>query len=175
MKFSDGRYTLHAKGSEALLERGGRLLLRDCRSGPSVAAPDSAPGPMLARALADSIDSITAAAEPRVRRLQPEAPGWEPRVLSLWTDSAGPVRLSVTEADDKGVMSGRTDYYFDAGRLAVVFGPVSRYVFRDTTLILWTTDSTQRVAEIPLRDMVARQNFVLGEIRQYLAMFGIEP
>jgi hypothetical protein len=71
-------------------------------------------------------------------------------------------------------MAGPTIYYFTGGRLEVVRGPVSQYVFRDTTLILWTTDSLQQVADVPLRDMVARQNFVLGEVRQYLAMFGVE-
>ena len=51
---------------------------------------------------------------------------------------------------------------------------LNQYVFRDTLLIFWTTDSLQPVADIPLRDMVARQNFVLGEVRQYLAMFGLD-
>jgi hypothetical protein len=84
------------------------------------------------------------------------------------------VKLSVTERTDAGSMSGQTIYYFIGGRLAVVRGPVSQDVFRDTTLILWTTDSLQHVEDVPLRDMVARQNFVLGEVRQYLAMFGVE-
>jgi hypothetical protein len=95
-------------------------------------------------------------------------------VLSLWADSGRAVKLTVTEPNGAGVMDSRTEYYFVGGRLEVVRGPVSQYLFRDTTLILWTTDSLQRAAEIPLRDMVARQNFVLGEVRQYLAMFGVD-
>jgi membrane-bound inhibitor of C-type lysozyme len=176
-KYSDGRYTLHTKGGEALLEQGGDVVLRDCRTAAAipVAESDAALTPVLAKAIADSIDSLTAPREPETRTLQPEAAGWNPRVLSLWADSGRPVKLSVTDPAAVGARDGVTRYYFVAGRLEVVRGPVSQYVFRDTTLILWTTDSLQQIADIPLRDMVARQNFVLGEVRQYLAMFGLEP
>lgn len=172
--YTDGRYTLHTNGPTAVLERGGEVILRDCRVAGAAPGPDSALTPARARSVVDSIDSLTAGVAPLVRTLQPEARGMDPRTISLWADSARPVKLSVTEPDDSGRMSGRIDYYFSDGRLEVVRGPVSQYVFRDTTLILWTTDSLQHVAEMPLRDMVARQNFVLGEVRQYLAMFSIE-
>ena len=177
--YSDGRYTLRTKGTEALLERGGDVILRDCRSGTVEARPDLAtevaPSPDRARAVADSIDSLTVSLTPMTRKLEPEARGKAPRVLSLWADSGRPVKLSVTEPAVAGGTDGANTYYFVGGRLEVIRGPVSQYLFRDTTLILWTTDSVHQAAEIPLRDMVARQNFVLGEVRQYLAMFGIEP
>jgi len=172
--YSDGRYTLLTNGPAAVLERGGEVILRDCRVAGTAPGPDSALTPARARSVVDSVDSLTAGVAPLVRTLQPEARGLDPRIISLWADSARPVKLSVTEPDDTGRMSGRVDYYFSDGRLEVVRGPVSQYVFRDTTLILWTTDSLQHVADMPLRDMVARQNFVLGEVRQYLAMFSIE-
>ena len=176
--YSDGRYTLRTKGTEALLERGGDVILRGCRSGraaaDSVVLADAAPSPARARAVSDSIDSLTVSLTPMTRKLVPEAQGRDPRVLSLWADSGRPVKLSVTEPTATGGAGGLTSYYFVGGRLEVVRGPVSEYLFRDTTLILWTTDSLHQGAEIPLRDMVARQNFVLGEVRQYLAMFGVE-
>jgi len=176
--YSDGRYTLRTKGDEALLERGGDVILRGCRAGTAAAplglATDSAPSPARARALSDSIDSLTVTLTPVTRKLVPEAQGRDPRVLSLWADSGRPVKLSVTEPSVTGGTNGLTSYYFVNGRLEVVQGPVSQYLFRDTTLILWTTDSLHQGTEIPLRDMVARQNFVLGEVRQYLAMFGVE-
>jgi len=173
-RYGDGRYLLHTKGPEARLERGGDIILSGCRIANASPEPDSALTPARAQAIADSIDSLTVSLEPLTRTLQPEAKGWDPRVLSLWADSGRPVKLSVTEPTDAGTMSGRTVYYFAGGRLEVVRGTVSQYVFRDTTLILWTTDSLQHVEDVPLRDMVARQNFVLGEVRQYLAMFGVE-
>ena len=173
-RYGDGRYLLHTKGPEARLERGGEVILSGCRIANASPEPDSALTPALARAIADSIDSLTVALEPLTRTLQPEAKGWDPRVLSLWADSGRPIKLSVTEPTEAETMSGRTIYYFTGGRLEVVRGTVSQYVFRDTTLILWTTDSLQHVEDVPLRDMVARQNFVLGEVRQYLAMFGVE-
>ena len=135
---------------------------------------DAAQSPARARALADSIDSLTVTLTPVTRKLVPEAQGRDPRVLSLWADSGPPVKLSVTEPSVTGGTNGLTSYYFVDGRLEMVQGPVSQYLFRDTTLILWTTDSLHQGTEIPLRDMVARQNFVLGEVRQYLAMFGVE-
>jgi hypothetical protein len=174
-KYSDGRYTLHAKGTEAQLERGGEVVLRDCHSTGDPPLPDSALTPTRAWVVAESIDAVVVAAQPLVRELLPERRGWQPRVLRLWADSGRPLRLSVTEPSARGVMDRLTSYYFVRGCLEVVRGPVTQYVFRDTTLIFWTTDSLQPLADLPLRDMVARQNFVLGEVRQYLAMFGLEP
>jgi membrane-bound inhibitor of C-type lysozyme len=173
-KYGDGRYSLHTEGDEARLERSGKLLLSGCRVGEASPEPDSALSPVRAKHLADSINGLTADSDPMTRQLQPEAPGWEARVLSLWADSGRAIKLTVTEPNDAGVMDGLTEYYFVDGRVEVVRGPVSQYLFRDTTLILWTTDSLQQVAEVPLRDMIARQNFVLGEVRQYLAMFGVD-
>jgi membrane-bound inhibitor of C-type lysozyme len=172
-RFSDGRYALHTEGGEALLERGGDVVLRGCRSAGAAPEPDTVLTPRRARAVAESINAVVGAAEPAVRTLLPEQRGWQPRVLRLWADSGRPIKLSVTEPTAAGVMDRETDYYFVGGRVEVVRGPVTQYVFRDTTLIFWTTDSLQPIADVPLRDMVARQNFVLGEIRQYLAMFGI--
>lgn len=174
-RYTDGRYAVHRKGEEALFERGGKVRLRGCRvAGAAEVLADTATTPELATLLADSLDSVSAALTPTVRRLEPEARGWEPRSLRLWSDSARPVRLEVSEPTGPGPAVVTTDYYFVDGRLAVVRGPVNQYVFRDTALILWTTDSTQAGLDLPLRDMVARQNFVLGEVRQYLAMFGVD-
>ena len=173
-RYSDGRYTLHTKGGEAGLERGGELLLAGCRSKSTALQPDAALTPLRAWTVAESVDATLDGTKPVERTLQPEQRGWRPRVLSLWADSAHPVKLRVTEPAATGVTAGFTDYYFVDGRLEVVRGPVTQYVFRDTTLIFWTTDSLQPVADIPLRDMEARQNFVLGEVRQYLAMFGLD-
>ncbi|MEZ4412586.1 MAG: MliC family protein [Gemmatimonadales bacterium] len=174
VRYSDGRYAVHMKGGEALLERSGTVLLSSCRVAGATPAPDSAANPARARQIVDSIDRVTAELQPQTRQIQVEARGAPPRVLSLWADSGRAIKLAVSEPGEPGATNGLTGYYFIDGRLEVVRGPVSQYLFRDTTLILWTTDSTQHVAEMPLRDMVARQNFVLGEVRQYLAMFGIE-
>ena len=174
-KYSDGRFTLHTKGTEALLERGGEVVLRGCRSGSVEPEPDTALTPRRAWQVAESIDVALDSATPAVRTLQPEQRGWEPRVVKLWADSGRPVRLTVTEPSATGAMDGLSSYYFVGGHLQVVRGPVTQYVFRDTALIFWTTDSLQPLADLPLRDMAARQNFVLGEVRQFLAMFGVEP
>ena len=174
VRYSDGRYAVHLKGGEALLERSGKLLLSSCRAGGAVPVPDSTAYPERARQIVDSIDRLTAGLQPQTRQIQPDTRGAPPRLLSLWADSGRAIKLAVSEPDVAGATTGLTGYYFVDGRLEVVRGPVSQHLFRDTTLILWTTDSTQQVAELPLRDMVAQQNFVLGEVRQYLAMFGIE-
>jgi membrane-bound inhibitor of C-type lysozyme len=175
-RYSDGRYALHTKGDEALLERGGRLVLQGCRAGgpAPVEVEDTVVTPVRARAVADSVDAAVETVKPAVRTLPPEQGGWKPRVISLWAVNGQPARLTVTEPGDSGRSSGLTSYYFRDGRVEVVRGPQTQFVFRDTTLIFWTTDSLRPIPDIPLRDMVARQNFVLGEVRQYLAMFGIE-
>lgn len=174
VRYSDGRYAVHMKGGEALLERSGKLLLTSCRTAGAAPTPDSTANPVRARQIVDSIDRVTAELQPQTREIQSGARGVPPRVLSLWADSGRAIKLAVSEPDAAGGAGALTGYYFVDGRLEVVRGPVSQYLFRDTTLILWTTDSTHEVAEVPLRDMVSQQNFVLGEVRQYLAMFGIE-
>jgi membrane-bound inhibitor of C-type lysozyme len=173
-RYGDGRYALHTKDGEALLERAGKLLLRGCRTPSALAAPDSAPISAQAFAAADSIDSLLAGVKPAERTLPAAERGQRARELALWADSGRALRLRVSDPDEPATPDAHTDYYFADGRLLVVRGPVSQYVFRDTTLILWTTDSLQHAADIPLRDMQARQNFILGEVRQYLAMFGLE-
>lgn len=174
VRYSDGRYALHTKGSEAFLERGGAVLLTGCRTAGAAPMPDTALTPLRARAVADSIDAVVNVEMQAVRTLEPVRPGLRPSVLRLSADSGRPVRLTLSEPAASGMPEAVTSYYFVNGRLGVVRGPVTQYVFRDTMLIFWTTDSLQPMADIPLRDMVARQNFVLGEVRQYLAMFGLE-
>ncbi len=174
-RYTDGRYTVHERGGEALLQRGGTVILRGCRAAAAGAGAGTTETPELAMLLADSIDSLTAPMTPVERQLQPQAAGWAPATLQLWADSARPLRLEVREASEPGAVGAVANYYFADGQLAVVRGPVSQYVFRDTVLILWATDSTHPGgADVPLRDMVARQNYVLGEVRQYLSMFGLE-
>jgi membrane-bound inhibitor of C-type lysozyme len=175
-RYSDGRYAVHTKGDEALLERNGKVVLSGCRPAGAdlVELPDTVVTPERAKSVADSIDQVVAAVQPTVKTLPPEQRGWKPRVVSLWTMGGLPARLTVTEPADSGRASGLNSYYFREGRVEVVRGPQTQYVFRDTTLIFWTTDSLRPIPDLPLRDMVARQNFVLGEVRQYLAMFGIE-
>jgi len=172
-RYSDGRYTLHTKGDEATLERGTRILLAGCRVRGSVMPPDSMLTPTRARALADSLATTVAGREPERRTLGGAPGGTAGQELRLWAAAGRPVVLRVRERGQSD--STEMSYFFVDGRLEVVRGPATQYVFRDTTLIFWTTDSLQPLADLPLRDMEARQHFVLGEVRQYLAMFGLEP
>ncbi len=174
-RYGDGRYTLSTKGSEASLWHGSRQVLANCTTRAESALPDTAVTPRRAYAVAESLDALLAGRAPVTRTLDAARPGWRPRALDFWADSGQPVCLRVTEPGPKEAAPVITSYYFVGGHLEVVRGPATQYVFRDTTLIFWTTDSLQPLADLPLRDMVARQNFVLGEVRQYLAMFGVEP
>lgn len=172
-RYSDGRYTLRTKGDEATLDRGAHTLLANCRVRGTVQPPDTMLTPMRAWALAESLGASVTGREPERRTVGGERGGAPGRELLLWSDAGRPVVLKVAK-------SGRADsteqtYYFLDGRLEVVRGTATQYVFRDTTLIFWTTDSLQPLADLPLRDMADRQHFVLGEVRQYLAMFGLEP
>ena len=56
-RYSDGRYALHTKGSEAVLERGGESFLTDCRSKSAALLPDTALTPFRARTVAESLDA----------------------------------------------------------------------------------------------------------------------
>ena len=173
VRYSDGRYTVHTKGDEALMEQGGEVVLRDCLK-IGMRRPDTALTPADALAEAEAIDRRVVAIVPQEKTLGRERRGWEPRVVRLWNDAGSPLLLTVTEPDDSGRMSGLSSYYFREGRLAFVRGPLNRYVFRDTVLVFWVDDSLRALTEIPPRDLEARQQFLLAEVRQYLAMFGVE-
>lgn len=174
-RYGDGRYILVTKGAEASLWHGRREVGMNCRTREEAALPDTLLTPRRAYAVAESLDAFLAGRPGEVRTLEPDHRGWRPRRLEFWADSGRPVRLRVTEPGPPGPPPATTSYYFVDGRLEVVRGPATQYVFRDTTLIFWTTDSLQPLSDLPLRDMVSRQNFVLGEVRQYLAMFDAEP
>jgi hypothetical protein len=164
---------VHAKGNEALLERGGELVLRNCLK-VGAAWPDTALTPARAMAEADAIDRRLASATAQEKTLAPARRGWEPRVIRLWSDGGLPLLLTVTEATDSGRMTGLSSYYFRNGKLTFVRAPLTRYVFRDTVLVFWVDDSLRALVDIPPRDLEARQQFLLAEVRQYLAMFGVE-
>lgn len=174
-RYGDGRYILLTKGAEASLWHGRREVGKNCRTREEAALPDSLLTPRRAYAVAESLDALLAGRPGEARTLESDHRGWRPRRLEFWADSGQPVRLRVTEPGPAATPPAATSYYFVDGRLEVVRGPSTQYVFRDTTLIFWTTDSLQPLSDLPLRDMVSRQNFVLGEVRQYLAMFDAEP
>lgn len=173
VRYSDGRYTVHTKGDEALMEQGGELVLRSClKAGAS--RPDTALTPARAMAEAEAIDRRLASVTPQENTLARERPGWDPRIVRLWSEAGAPILLTVTEPTDAGRMTGLSSYYFREGRVAFVRGPLNRYVFRDTVLVFWVDDSLRALADVPPRDLEARQQFLLAEVRQYLAMFGVE-
>lgn len=173
VRYSDGRYTVHSKGDEALMEQGGEVVLRNCLK-VGTARPATALTPARAVAEAEATDRRVAAMVPQEKTLGRERRGWDPRVVRLWSDAGSPILLTVTEPDDSGRMTGLSSYYFREGRLAFVHGPLNRYVFRDTVLVFWVDDSLRPLVDIPPRDLEARQQFLLAEVRQYLAMFGVE-
>lgn len=173
VRYSDGRYTVHTKGDEALMEQGGEVVLRDCLKVGAV-RPDTALTPARAMAEAEAIDRRLASVTPQEKSLDPERRGWDPRIIRLWSDTGTPILLTVTEPTNSGRMTGLSSYFFRDGRLAFVRGPLNRYVFRDTVLVLWVDDSLRPLVDIPPRDLEARQQFLLAEVRQYLAMLGVE-
>ena len=173
VRYSDGRYTVQTKGDEALMEQGGELVLRNCLKA-GAARPDTALTPARAMAEAEAIDRRLASVTPLEKTLDRERPGWDPRIVRLWSEAGAPILLTVTEPTDAGRMTGLSSYYFRGGRLAFVRGPLNRYVFRDTVLVFWVDDSLRQLVDIPPRDLEARQQFLLAEVRQYLAMFGVE-
>lgn len=173
VRYSDGRYTVLTKGDEALMEQGGQLVLRNClRAGAS--RPDTALTPARAMAEAEAIDRRLATVTPQEKTLDRERPGWDRRIVRLWSEAGAPILLTVTEPTDAGRMTGLSSYYFREGRVAFVRGPLNRYVFRDTVLVFWVDDSLRPLVDVPPRDLEARQQFLLAEVRQYLAMFGVE-
>lgn len=123
---------------------------------------------------AQRLDERLPYASARVRTLPAEG-AREERVLRLWRDGNRPVKITATEPDDAGRMTGLSAYYFDEhGELFFVRHPHARYTFRNGRLDAWLDERLQPV-DVPEADRAAREASIRGEARRYLAAFGLSP
>lgn len=102
------------------------------------------------------------------------APDSEPRRLSLWLQHGSPRKITVTEPDDAGHMTGESSYWFIAGDLAVVQGMTSAYALDGDRIVLWTDQTLVPTSDVTTEERMARELRLVGEARRYLAAFGME-
>lgn len=171
VRYTDGRWTWHVKGSEGILSGiAGEIFARDCR-----AQSVESPGQLIEQAmeLVRHIDARLPAL--RVLRRTQAMPrrGAEPRRLILWLERGKPVKVLATEPTESGQMIGQSEYYFADGRLRFVRHPFARYVLRDGRLLLWLDEHMKALTGLPARDFQARERSLLSESRRYLRLFGL--
>lgn len=91
---------------------------------------------------AAAIDERAAELELRSTTLDPEQPGWEPRLIRGWFDQGRLVRLSVTEPTDAGRMSGESIWYLATAQPFLVRTPGAIYELDESGDIVAALDES---------------------------------
>lgn len=99
-------------------------------------------------------------------------PNREPRRLTYYTVAGEPLKLTATEPDDAGRMTGETAAWFVTGEVRVVQEPFAAFFLDGDRLVLWTDAALDPVA-VPDADRMARGQAVIDTIRARLAVFGV--
>lgn len=100
----------------------------------------------------------------------PAEPGQEPRVLRRWERDGRTAKITATEPDDAGRMTGQSVYFFEDGELFLARHPFAQYVFEDGQLVAWVNEDRTPI-EVNETDRAAREAAVLDEVARYEAAF----
>lgn len=148
---------------------------------PTTAAPVSltevAPGDTatilrVMRGTMTDVDALLPELERRDTMLEPVGTQ-EPRRLTVWVQNGSPRKLTVTEPDDAGAMTGLSHFWLVGNELRVVQQPFAAYVFYGDRILVWTDSALEPVPDIPDDDRMAREIALVQEARGYLEVFGL--
>lgn len=148
---------------------------------PTTAAPVSltevAPGDTatilrVMRGTMSDIDALLPELERRDTMLEPVGTQ-EPRRLTVWVQNGTPRKLTVTEPNDAGAMTGLSHFWLVGNELRVVQQPFAAYVFYGDRILVWTDSALEPVPDIPDDDRMAREIELVNEARGYLGVFGL--
>lgn len=92
------------------------------------------------------------------------------RGLRLWETRGVPQKLTATEPDASGRMTGTSTYYFDAGNLFLAHTPDGRFVFDDGR-ITTVLDERLRPVDISAADRTRHEGAIRADVARYLAAF----
>lgn len=100
----------------------------------------------------------------------PAEPGEDERVLRRWVRDGQTVKITATEPDDAGRMTGQSVYFYEEGELFLVRHPYAHYVFENGRLVTWL-DENRNVVEVSEADHRARERAILDQAARYDAAF----
>jgi len=92
------------------------------------------------------------------------------RVLQLWMEDEQAVKLTVTEPDDEGNMTGQSAFYFGGEDLFYVSQPFARFIFIDGRLEYWLDEDWQ-VNPMGREMLDRREGLLYEEANQYLTWY----
>ncbi len=125
------------------------------------------------RGTMSDIDGMLGQLERRDTTLPPVDPE-EARRLSVWVRDGVPRKLTVTEPNDAGAMTGESHYWLVGGELRVVQQPFAGYVLYGDRILVWTDGALDPVPDIPDSDRMAREVDLVNEARKWLEVFGLK-
>ncbi|MEQ8705203.1 MAG: hypothetical protein RIC19_14855 [Phaeodactylibacter sp.] len=159
------------------------LLVAGCnpKSGTTSAAPPEDSAPKTEEELADRMitkvkrivdatDERLATAVPITDTLPAEQGMSSGRILKLWMEQEQAVKLTVTEPDDQGEMSGLSTFYFAGSDLFYASQPFAHFIFIGGKLQYWA-DETWQVNPVSRDILDAREGYLYEEANKYLSWF----
>ncbi|MCI4650244.1 hypothetical protein [Phaeodactylibacter sp.] len=159
------------------------LLLYSCnpKSGTSSAAPSEDTVPQTEEELADRMitkvkrivdatDERLVTVEPIVDTLPAELGMVSGRIIKLWLENEQATKLTVTEPDDSGQMTGLSTFYFAGPDLFYASQPFAHFIFIGGKLEYWT-DETWQVNPVSKDILDAREGYLYDEANKYMSWF----
>ncbi len=125
-----------------------------------------------ALSLKNALDIKSLEAEIDELTLEPEHEGWDERVVREYLADDQIIKLTITEPEDSGAMTGLTTYYYDEGQLFYVETPFANYAFKNGKLVLWT-DENHEILNMSKEDLKRREQVLVANLVNYLEMFGL--
>ncbi|NBC08476.1 MAG: hypothetical protein GVY26_14885 [Bacteroidetes bacterium] len=118
----------------------------------------------------ENTDDRLSAVEPVVDTMPVEYGFEEGRVLKLWMEDNQAVKLTVTEPDDEGAMTGLSTFYFGGQDLFYASQPFARFIFLNGKLEYWL-DENWTVNPMSPQLLDQREELLYNEANEYLTWF----
>ncbi len=92
------------------------------------------------------------------------------RALKLWMENEKAVKLTVTEPNDEGAMTGQSVFYFAGPDLFYAEQPFARFIFMNGELEYWLDENWQ-VNQMSEQALDQREAYLYDEANEYLSWF----
>lgn len=122
------------------------------------------------RRVVDATDERLVTATPVIDTLPVEQGMSSGRILKVWIENEQAVKLTVTEPDDSGNMSGLSTFYFAGSDLFYASQPFAHFIFIGGNLEYWA-DETWQVNPVSANILDAREGYLYEEANKYLRWF----
>lgn len=118
----------------------------------------------------ENTDDRLSTIEPVVDTMPVEYGLQEGRILKLWMEGNQAVKLTVTEPDDEGAMTGLSAFYFGGEDLFYASQPFARFIFIDGKLEYWL-DEHWNANPMGKQMLDQREELLYNEANEYLTWF----